>query len=99
MYSSLLSSLPDANAAWNLLVGVSMTISGLCMLSLLMYIVPILYLTMLKPQNLREKYGNWAVVTGGSSGIGLALVRLLASQVGIAPKTSLFLSIEQYKLT
>eukprot|EP01105_Mastigella_eilhardi_P017612 TRINITY_DN4050_c0_g1_i1.p2 TRINITY_DN4050_c0_g1~~TRINITY_DN4050_c0_g1_i1.p2 ORF type:complete len:108 (-),score=23.48 TRINITY_DN4050_c0_g1_i1:172-495(-) len=36
---------------------------------------------LLGPQDLRAKYGaEWALVTGGASGIGLALVRKCASQ-------------------
>lgn len=52
-----------------------------CMLSLTLYFLPTMLLCLLKPQNMRKKYGNWAVVTGGSSGIGKAITRLLASQV------------------
>ncbi|KAI0565118.1 short chain dehydrogenase [Gracilaria domingensis] len=67
-------------SAWNLISIVSLSFFALYLVSFLTYIAPILFLSFLKPQDLREKYGQWAVVTGGSSGIGLAIVRLLASQ-------------------
>ncbi|CDF39795.1 unnamed protein product [Chondrus crispus] len=52
-----------------------------CLLSVALYLTPIIYLTLIaKPQDFRKKYGAWAVVTGGSSGIGKAVTRKLASQ-------------------
>lgn len=64
--------------AWDLfcqLSGVAVVVA------LALYLIPALVLSLaLGSQNLREKYGEWALVTGGSSGIGLALVRKLAAQ-------------------
>jgi len=49
--------------------------------SWLTYLVPQLLLKFRKPQNLKLKYGaSWALVTGGSSGIGRAVVERLAGQ-------------------
>jgi short-subunit dehydrogenase len=49
--------------------------------SLLCYLAPLFVLTyVLGPQDLRRKYGAWALVTGGSSGIGLSVARRLAAQ-------------------
>lgn len=57
------------------------TLSGIgAFLSLAFYLVPITLLTFARPQNLLKKYGDWAVVTGGSSGIGKAIAFKLASQ-------------------
>lgn len=72
----------ELSDSWNLFC----TVSGMAMfLSLSLYLVPYFFLTFFaRPQNLREKYGDWAVVTGGSSGIGAALVRKLAAQVRFA---------------
>ncbi|KAJ3085581.1 hypothetical protein HK102_014026 [Quaeritorhiza haematococci] len=51
-------------------------------ISLTTYVVPIIYqIFTLKEQNLKEKYNaKWALVTGGSSGIGYSIVQKLASQ-------------------
>lgn len=49
--------------------------------SLASYTLPALYLAFVaRPQDLRKKYGHWAVVTGASSGIGKALTKKLATQ-------------------
>jgi short-subunit dehydrogenase len=49
--------------------------------SLALYLLPIFILTfLLAPQDLKAKYGHWALVTGSSSGIGLAIARKLAAQ-------------------
>ena len=52
-------------------------------LGLITLFLPSLYRTLccFRPQNLKTKYNaNWAVVTGGSSGIGKAIVNKLCSQ-------------------
>lgn len=50
-------------------------------ISLSLYLLPTFYLSYLaRPQDLRKKYGTWAVVTGASSGIGKALTEHLAQQ-------------------
>lgn len=62
------------------------TASGaLCLVSGSLYLAPLLYLgTLGGVQNVKNKYGaTWALVTGGSSGIGKAVVRKLASQVRV----------------
>jgi short-subunit dehydrogenase len=48
---------------------------------LLTYFVPILLNTLRPVPNLKKKYAaSWALVTGGSSGIGFAIVKRLAEQ-------------------
>ncbi|KAJ3137227.1 hypothetical protein HK100_000735 [Physocladia obscura] len=51
-------------------------------LTLAVYLVPLIYQTIFfRVQNLKKKYrADWALVTGGSSGIGLALTKTLATQ-------------------
>ena len=50
-------------------------------LSILTLILPHIFRLFLRPQNLKKKYdASWALVTGGSSGIGSALVERLARQ-------------------
>jgi hypothetical protein len=51
--------------------------------SLLLYTIPLLLLSAVprfRTQDLRVKYGDWAVVTGASSGIGLSIARKFAAQ-------------------
>lgn len=57
-------------------------VSGILLtLSSIVYLIPLLYLSFIaRPQNLRKKYGAWALVTGASSGIGKALVEKLMRQ-------------------
>ena len=65
-------------------------VSGvLCAISLALYLLPLFYLSFLAgKQDLRKKYhASWAVVTGGSSGIGKQVVRELAMQVCFAEYT------------
>ncbi|KAJ3077832.1 hypothetical protein HDU99_000946, partial [Rhizoclosmatium hyalinum] len=51
-------------------------------LSLAVYLVPLTFQALFfRVQNLKTKYGSqWALVTGGSSGIGLAITETLAKQ-------------------
>jgi short-subunit dehydrogenase len=49
--------------------------------SLFLYLTPLFLLTyVFGPQDLKKKYGDWALVTGGSSGIGLSIAHKLAAQ-------------------
>jgi hypothetical protein len=53
----------------------------IALFSVLSYLLPYLYVSLRGTQDLRKKYGaRWALVTGGSSGIGRALVVALAEQ-------------------
>lgn len=51
-----------------------------------LYLLPIVYLSLFaRSQDLKKKYNaSWALVTGGSSGIGKAVVKKLAKQVSHA---------------
>lgn len=56
--------------------------AGLFLLSVLTYLLPYLWYSRCRSrQNLKKKYdAEWALVTGASSGIGLAITRRLAEQ-------------------
>ena len=75
----------------------------LWLLSAALYWVPQLRLKLLKPQSLKIKYGaKWALVSGGSSGIGRSFVEKLAAQglnvvVAAFPDKVLEESVEAYK--
>jgi short-subunit dehydrogenase len=59
---------------------VPMTLALVTVVSFGTYFVPWLLEFWNMPQNLKKKYdASWALVTGGSSGIGLAIVRRLAA--------------------
>ena len=54
---------------------------GISTISICTFLLPSVYRLFLYPQNLKRKYNaSWAIVTGGSSGIGKALVGKLLSQ-------------------
>ncbi len=57
---------------------------ALFIISLLTYLIPSILLKFYGAQNLKKKYAlgaeSWALVTGGSSGIGKAIVKKLAEQ-------------------
>lgn len=68
-----------SSLVFNLLTNTIFWVVGV--LSLLTYYVPYAVTLYLRPQNLREKYNaQWALVTGGSSGIGKAVCVRLAQQ-------------------
>lgn len=55
--------------------------AGYTLISLATFLLPQLIQWAFKPQNLKTKYNaSWALVTGGSSGIGLSIVNKLAQQ-------------------
>jgi len=55
--------------------------AGYTLISLATFLLPQLLQWVFKPQNLKTKYNaTWALVTGGSSGIGLSIVNKLAQQ-------------------
>lgn len=57
-----------------------LVLGALFVANMAMYLLPELIAACYPRQSLRNKYGaSWALVTGGSSGIGLALVRRLAA--------------------
>lgn len=73
--STLISIIPPLWRAFCLLTGIFAAIS------LTVFILPNIYFALFaRPQNVRRKYGDWAIVTGGSSGIGRALVERLLEQ-------------------
>lgn len=69
----------DLVGVWNLFC---LVCGVTCAVSLAIYLLPLAYLQFVaRPQDLRAKYGDgWCVLTGGSTGIGRALARKLASQ-------------------
>lgn len=75
MLPALISIVPPLWRAFCLLSGIFASIS------LTAFILPNIYFALFaRPQNVRRKYGDWAIVTGGSSGIGRALVERLLEQ-------------------
>ena len=62
-------------SAWLYLAGVLFTVS------LLTYLLPFVAAAVMPVRNLKKAYkAEWAIVTGGSSGIGLSLCNKLAGQ-------------------
>ncbi|KAI8923947.1 putative short-chain dehydrogenase [Entophlyctis helioformis] len=58
-----------------------MPLAIMSVLSILTYVVPCVIQAILPSQDLKKKYqAEWALVTGGSSGIGLSIVERLAQQ-------------------
>jgi len=65
----------------DLLWWIEFSLIGYALLSIFTYLIPILNTKFAKPQDVKKKYSaEWALVTGGSSGIGKALVERLAKQ-------------------
>ncbi len=63
---------------WGFIEAVLAVIGFLCLAT---YYIPFIVAALLPVQNLRTKYGaKWALVTGGSGGIGKAICLRLASQ-------------------
>lgn len=71
----------ESSMTYLLTLPIGLIFSLLGTFQILTYLCPIVYLAFCPMQNLKKKYNtNWALVTGGSSGIGKALCFELAKQ-------------------
>ena len=77
--SAALPNTPACSWCWQ--KAVLYTLASLSALWISAYVLPLMYCWIRGPQNLKRKYdASWALVTGGSTGIGKSLAVELASQ-------------------